>query len=437
MRILVGNAIDSSIRQSSDVSAYVQRILWFAHDGDSVVLPKAPDPEFLAHVAYLTGLDPNTLRFYVAGPRLDDPGLVAALSEVRDRIDEIFPLWPSALVARLAGALDLLDRLPGAEFMAQGGGELSNSKANFRALAVTAGVRVPSGAVCRDLGEAAVALAETVRAWGGAVVKQAHNGSGNGNQLVLPDDLSTGHVGARHLHVIEPGRAAVDDYWARRWDWASAGGRYPVVIEAFVPGARSVYTEHYVGDTGVRPTGAGVLDYAERRLAAQVVPLRPPAVSDRTLESLIRQGAKLAETYRAIGYSGYLSADALVDPAGDVWFTEVNAQVSGSLHLYQVIGDEIVRAEAQPKRTVSEFDVPETWGVTSVRQLLVGAEQARVLYDPNDRTGVIVTTPPGLLTSGRADFMFCVAYEDDEQRDAILNRLDRQFAGAARTVSSA
>ncbi|MCZ0999673.1 hypothetical protein O1M63_18655 [Streptomyces mirabilis] len=64
---------------------------------------------------------------------------------------------PSASVARFATALGLSEKLPGYDFLAQGGGELVNNKAAFRTLAAAAGVPVAAGTVVRDPGEAAAA----------------------------------------------------------------------------------------------------------------------------------------------------------------------------------------------------------------------------------------------------------------------------------------
>ena len=49
------------------------------------------------------------------------------------QVSEVFALWPSAAVSRFAAALGISERFGGAAFFAQGGGELVNNKASFRA----------------------------------------------------------------------------------------------------------------------------------------------------------------------------------------------------------------------------------------------------------------------------------------------------------------
>lgn len=443
MRILIGNHIDPAIRDRGDLRAWTQRVVWFARDGDVIVLSDEPDQRFLTYETSLTGVNPESLRILVPpagryGGRLLDPeGLTSAeflrtvrdvLGETgRDQVDEVFALWPSAHVSRFTAALGVEDRFPGAEFFAQSGGEVGNNKATFRALAAGAGVPIPAGAVCRDRSEAIAATTDLLARSGAVVVKQAHNGAGVGNQLVLRDaSLASDHVGARHLYQLDNGPKAIEAYWTQRWDWASAQSRFPVVIEEFTPHTVSVYSEHYADDSGTRPTEMGTLHYVGRRLSHQIVPLR--GVDQNVREQLLHGGTRLAATYRALGYRGHLSADAVVTTDGRVVFTEVNAQVSGSLHIYQEIAHHIVGVTAAPERSVVEYHVPPTWAVADFETFLATVVELGCAYNPDTRTGVIVSMPVIPLEAGRAQFVFCIAYGTDTDRQAMFDRLDSRFA---------
>lgn len=443
MRVLIGNHIDPSIRDRGDLRAWTQRVLWFARDGDIVVLSEDPDAQFLAYATSYTGVEPTSLRVLVPPPgryggRLLDPESLTSeqfLHAVRatlgeggpDNVEEVFALWPSAEVARFAAALGIGDLFPGAHFFAQGGGEIGNNKAVFRALAVGAGVSVPVGMVVRSFDDAVRATAALLSGAGAVVVKQAHNGAGVGNQLVVRDaSLTAEHVGARHLHQLDgDGREAIVAYWTQRWDWASANDRFPVVIEEFTPHATSVYSEHYAADSGTWPTEMGALRYVGRRLTHQIVPLRE---SDEVRAQLLRGGTRLAETYRELGYRGHLSADAIVTSNGQVIFTEVNAQVSGSLHIYQVIAHHIIEIAATPERSVVEYHVPPTWAVPDLDTFLTAARELGCDYDSGTRTGVIVSMPVIPIEPGRGQFVFCIAYATDADRQAVWEALDGRFA---------
>ncbi|MFF3982746.1 peptide ligase PGM1-related protein [Streptomyces sp. NPDC001828] len=446
MRILIGNHIDPSIRERHDMRAWTQRLLWFARPGDLLVLCCEPDAAFVDYALAHTGVKREELTVLTAPPgawgdRLLDPSSLtvpAFVEQVRaalgpggpGAVSEVFALWPSAAVARLADALGLSDRFPGAAFFGQGGGEIGNNKANFRAVAAAAGVPILPGRICRSRAEATEATDALLKdsTSGAVVVKQAHNGAGVGNQLLVRDPgMAVDHVGARHLHHLAPGADGIAAYWAERWPWASGEGRWPVVIEEFAPGADAVYSEHYASNDGTRATETGRLLYVGRRLSHQVVPL--DGVTEPTRAALLDGGARLADAYRAFGYRGHLSADALVLPGGNVVFTEVNAQVSGSLHIYQSIAHGIVDVTAEPARQVVEYHVPPTWAVPSFDAFLAALDELGLAYDPATRTGVIVSMPAIPLEAGApAQFVFCLAYDPAEGHAVAFDRLDARFA---------
>ncbi|MFC9755258.1 hypothetical protein [Streptomyces sp. NPDC056921] len=446
MRILIGNHIDPSIRERGDMRAWTQRLLWFARPGDLLILCCEPDTAFVDYALAHTGVKREELTVLTTpsgawGDRLLDPASLtvpAFVDRVRSvlgpagagAVSEVFALWPSAAVARLADVLGVADRFPGAAFFGQGGGEIGNNKANFRALAAAAEVPILPGRVCRSRTEAIEATDALLErsAPGAVMVKQAHNGAGVGNQLLVRDaEMAVDHVGARHLHHLTPGPNGVAAYWAERWPWASGEGRWPVVIEEFAPGADAVYSEHYASDEGTRATEAGRLLYVGRRLSHQVVPLG--SVTEPARAALLDGGARLAEAYRAFGYRGHLSADALVLPDGSVVFTEVNAQVSGSLHIYQAIAHGIVDIVAEPARQVVEYHVPPTWAVPSFAAFLAALDELDLAYDPATRTGVIVSMPAIPLAPGEpVQFVFCLAYDPTEGHAGSFDRLNARFA---------
>lgn len=94
-----------------------------------------------------------------------------------------------------------------------------------------------------------------------------------------------------------------------------------------------MYSEHHVAEAGTRATESGRLRYIGRRLSHQVVPL--DGVTEPVRTALVDSGTRPADAYRAFGYRGHLSTDALILPDRSVVFTEVNAQVSGPLHICQ------------------------------------------------------------------------------------------------------
>ncbi|PWJ05060.1 hypothetical protein DKG34_24970 [Streptomyces sp. NWU49] len=458
MRIIIANHIDPAIRDRKDLRAWTQRALWGAHDGDLLVLCAPPDPGFLKYATALTGTDPNRLQVVVPPPgrfggRLLDPQMLThpeTLEQVRahladlggdEAVEEIWALWPSASVARFAIELGLTEKLPGAGFLAQGGGELVNNKAVFRMLAAAAGVPVAHGTVVRDPAEATATTLSLLQNAGAVVVKQAHNGAGVGNELLVADPgLATGHAGARHLHHLNHTNPSdvseeVAAYWRERWAWASTQGRFPVVLEEFVPDARTVYCEQHLTDTGTQPTEQGELAYTSRRLSHESVPLRdlPPAVEKQLLEG----SASLARTYQAVGYRGRISTDAIVRPDGQVLYTEVNAQISGSWHIYEVFAHRIVRATQAPHRTVTESHVPPHWMVPDGAAFHRALADLGLGYNRATRTGVIVSMPiiDHPTGAGGAQFTFSTVHDSPAGHAVIWHALEDRFTTTPRAAA--
>ncbi|MGW2826400.1 preATP grasp domain-containing protein [Streptomyces sp. NPDC001443] len=456
MRIIIANHIDPSIRDRTDLWAWTQRALWGARNGDLVVLCAPPDPGFLRYATALTGTDPGRLHLVTAPPgqyghRLLDPQTLThpgLLDQVRtvlaehggaQAVQEVWALWPSASVARFAAALGLSERLPGAGFLAQGGGELVNNKSTFRMFAAAAGTPVAAGTVVRGPGEATAATQQLLEDAGAVVVKQAHNGAGVGNELLLADPLlATGHAGARHLHQLD-GTDLTGDitaYWSERWTWASADGRFPVVLEEFIPDARTVYCEQHLTDTHIQLTEMGELRYTRRRLSHESVPLRD--LTPPVRQQLLDGSARLAATYLDVGYRGRLSTDAIVTPDGQVLFTEVNAQVTGSWHIYEVFAHHIVDANAAPERTVTESHVPAHWTVPDGATFHRTLTELSLAYDPATRAGVIVSMPivdPPSGTGSGAQFTFSTVYDTPAGHDAIWTALDTRFSARCRAAA--
>ncbi|MFF5265002.1 hypothetical protein ACFY4C_39295 [Actinomadura viridis] len=123
-----------------------------------------------------------------------------------------------------------------------------------------------------------------------------------------------------------------------------------------------------------------------------------------------------------------MSADAILTRDGRVLFTEVNAQVSGSLHIYEVIGHRIVRTQDVPQRSVVEYHVPPTWAVPDFETFLRACEGLGCGWDPQRRTGVIVSMPVVALEPGRAQFVFCLACDTPATHQELFGRLDARFA---------
>ncbi|MEV6978595.1 peptide ligase PGM1-related protein [Kitasatospora sp. NPDC093806] len=407
-----------------------QRMLWWAEDGDVLVLPWGPDPGFLAYVTGLTGVRAESLAFVVpppgaegteilTGDRLADPVFRAELRRVLDGrpLHRVLAISPNGAVAELAGALGAEHAMPGHAFAAQGGNALVNSKAAFRALAAGTGVAIPPGTVAGSLAAVEAAVEGLLAQGHSVMVKVEYQAGGFGNEILSRAE-QVAAVGAERVVPLAD-RAAVAGYVAERWDWLTGGRGQRVVVERYFADSAPLYAEFVIGDREVVLSGCG--EMVMRPVVAGEI--TPPVTPDPAVRAeLVEQGARLAEALRVLGYRGTVSADAVLTPKGEIFFHETNGRLTGSSHLYDVLFGRLLRAEHRDTRTILELAGLE---VPSFAEALAALDRAGLAFDPVTGTGVVFS-----CDFGRADgsVMYCVIAEDAAAARATEIRLLALFA---------
>ncbi|WDZ83894.1 peptide ligase PGM1-related protein [Micromonospora cathayae] len=374
-----------------------QRMLWFARDGDVLVLPFAPPPEYRDYVTGLTGTDPDTLAVVVPPPgrlgteilapdRLTDPGFLRRLRHALgdQPPHEILAVYKDVTVTGLARALAAETALPGYPFSAQAGDALVNSKAGFRALAAGAGVPIAPGTVVTRPEQALTAVTDLFDRGHSVMVKLEFNGGGYGNEI-LSRTGGVAPAGAPRVEVL-PDRAAVLSYLERRWEWLTAGGAHRLVVERFFPDSTTLYAEYLVADEGARLIGVGELLMEPVAIGA-VLPAQ--TIGPQTRAELLDGAQRLVESLRVLGYRGVVSADAIHTPDGPVLFTETNCRLTGSTHVHLVLDGRVVDADHRDERVFLERS---GWAVPSFPAAVERLAAAGLGYDPTSRTGVVVTS---------------------------------------------
>ncbi|MDX3228657.1 peptide ligase PGM1-related protein [Streptomyces sp. ME19-01-6] len=417
VRVLIGNDFGEDVRTDRGWTGWwVQRVVWFATDGDIVVLPQSPDEDFVAYATSLTGTRADTLTFVVppagtddAGTltagRLADPYVVKRLREVigdRD-VRHLSALWPDAAVADLARRLGVTTAMPGHGFVSQSGGALVNSKSAFRALAGGVGVPMPPGAVCTSAEVAQRTILDLLERGEAVVVKHDYLSGGRGNEI-LSTDTTVRPIGARRV-VPVTGAAEVKAFLDERWAWLTAGGRSRPVVERYYRDSSAFFAEYTVTDSGPRLAGTGELLSAPYAVG-QVMPAQ--GLEPDVLDRLVEGSGRLATALHAVGYRGTLSPDAIVTPRREVLFTEYNGRITGSTHIYGVIGDAVVGPGFGEDRIILERVWPEGWSTPSFAAARDRLTKAGLAYRPEARTGVVLTN----AHDGRDGVMYCVVAED-------------------------
>lgn len=429
MRLLIASDEPISLGIKSDVRAWTQRILWFCEEGDSIILMDTPDPIFVAYVTKLIRLDPARLRYHVlpsrwVGGNFDAESLLIdefqkSVAADAEAATTIVSLWPSSEVAWFATALGIEDKLPGARFCREGGGTLANSKVLFRALAGGADVPIPLGGVCRTSHEAFLLSTRLLREGLSFVVKKEYGGGGAGNEIVSTQPCPVSHAGHAAVELIELGPKDLKTYWERRWQWASCDDTNPIVIEAFVADARTLYVEVscYADRVGVGMIGE--LEFEDGKISREIFPASD--ISDGVRTQLESFANRLGQAYSAIGYRGRLSLDSVVTEDGRVFFTEANARYTSSTHLIEPIAQRVVRVSEYPERVIVQFLSQKSWQIESLKALIETMDSNDLSYDNSVRKGLILVTP--VIESSNQILLAAVA-EDTAAAYKLIDHLD-------------
>ncbi|MGV9306206.1 preATP grasp domain-containing protein [Nonomuraea sp. NPDC003727] len=439
-RLIIGNGLIEEIRTDNGPTGWwIQRLAWFAQEGDVMVLPVEPDPEFLAYVGGLTDVDPESWTVVVAprpeGARDDEGVLTAERLDSEDlqdilgkalemhEIDEVFAVWPDVSVARLVARLGLRSALPGYGFIEQSGGPLVISKATFRAIAAGVGVPIPPGAVLPSRSVALDVTEELLRRYDTVILKHDWMAGGRGNEILSAVD-GVRPVGASRV-VPVGGRGDLESYFAEHWSWLSSDGRARPVVEQFIPDSSTYFAEFKIDDSGVTRCGGGEVLLAPQ-IAAFVLPA--PYMTPE-IEAAFDDGAsKLAQAARAIGHRGYLNPDAIVTPDEEVFFTEWNGRLSGGTHVMSGIGGTVVGPSFPSERMILDRVWPPGWSVSTFEDARRRLEESGLAYDQGRREGVILTTP----FDGQGAVMYCIVARDANQAWQIDHNMAAVFAHRVR-----
>ncbi len=427
-RVLIGNDFAEDLRDDRGWAGWwVQRLAWFARDDDVLVLPTAPDQDFIRYVTALSGVDPDSLTFVVpptgpetsallTGERVRAPAVIDAIFKALAgrEVSRIRPLWPDAAVADLARSLGASEALEGEGFIRQDGGRLVNSKSVFRALAAGAGVPIADGAVCSSRERAAREITALLDRGADVIVKQDYLSGGHGNEILSGDSFSP--IGARRV-VTVASAAEVASYLDERWAVLSGADTNRVVVEEYHRDSRAYFAEFRLTDDGSVLDGTGEMLSAPFAIG-QIMPANLPS---GLLDDVIDHGQKLAEVVHLGGFRGWLSADAIVTPRSRVLFSEFNGRVTGSTHIYREIGRQVVGPGFGQDRMILERVWPSSWSVGSFADALRKATAAGAAFDPEARAGLVFTNAFDAKFGG---VMYCIVAESVEEawrRDRALH----------------
>lgn len=432
MNILIGSDAPPTHYQQSDISSWTQRLIWFAQENDVIVLMTEPSYDFVEYVTSLLGINYSKLNFLTTPSRWEGGNFDAwsllndnfkkTLSRYAYTAEEVKALWPSPEIGLLAKSLNIEHKLPGARFWIENGGNLSNSKVLFRMIAGGIGIEIPEGGVCSSFDDAVQWSNYLLKNSNAFVVKQNHGGAGQGNEIVSIMDFPVSHSGHSSKEIVQSNRRSLEEYWDRRWNWASAKGTNPFVIERYIPKARTLYVEFICSDKGISDGKIGELKFQNGKIYREIYPAANVPIN---VKKKIERSAKLlAEAYFQIGYRGPISLDSVVTPNEEIFFTEANARYTGSTHLYSAIGERIVRISNDHNRFVvqSSSEVPSK--IKNFKDFIEFLRRSELSYDCASRCGILAVTP---LITNSGQIVLASVGETEEAANVLIKKLDKAF----------
>ncbi|GIH98200.1 preATP grasp domain-containing protein [Planobispora takensis] len=394
---IVGDLAELSDEMKKAFGWGAQRLLWYAQEGDVVILPAEPDPAFLGYVVATTGVPASSLSILVPPPgvlggdllspdRLADEGFREELRKVAAErtIDGVIACYADISIPELVTSVGIDGALPGCAFIAEGGNVLVNSKAVFRAVAAGAGIPIAPGVVTGNRHHAERTINGLLGDGYDVMVKREFGGGGFGNEILSPAP-GVQAAGAPNV-VVLPDEAAVAGYLEERWEWLTGGKGDRLVIERFFPGSVTVYAEFDATGDGCELRGSGEI-MMDPIAVGEIVP--PVSVSPQALATLVEEGRRLCDLFRLMGYRGNICADAILTRDGQIVFTETNGRLTASTHLHVNVARRIVGEEHRDERVLLERG--RVLKGTSFPEALERLYASGLAYDPDTRLGVLFT----------------------------------------------
>lgn len=421
------DALPAEYRQL--LGAVAHRLIWLAREGDVVVLPSAPDEEFVSYVWRHLGVTQKPPAIVVPpigarggdllyDERLRDAAFGADLRRLvaAHAIDRIQAFYFDDCVSWLARQLELGTGTPNFEFLTGGGAEIVNSKAFFRTLALGNAVPIPPGVVTDDRTAAEEFIWSQLSAGRSVIVKQDQHGGGYGNEILTATEGLDG-LGANRTTPVQ-GRTALAQHLRERWNSYTYEGRRRAVIEHYLPDCVPIYIELSIEDESVSVVGFGE---ARMKPVLNGLVIPPPCAKLAAFPGFLTSAGRVGEALRGLGYRGHVSVDAIVTPDGRILFNEVNGRVSGSTHIHHIAERLVGPGYGHTRVLISR----NRCGWPSMSEALSTLDEHRLTFDPATRTGVLIAGDD--IGASKPCGQFLVVAETLEEAQSVEEALIKTF----------
>ncbi|WP_434652290.1 hypothetical protein J3P96_15980 [Pseudomonas sp. R3-56] len=348
-KIIIGNVDNESMLGDRSFLSYdfkcgtamaASRLAWIAEEGDIIILPLIPNTEMQEYMDLIKGRRANSITFIQ--PQWGDQEFTPLTEEIllsKAMITEIkkamvknadwtlLPYMFDRTITALARELSISEGDSSIGYLAEGGGEILNDKALFRAMAANRGTNLALGQRCGSLAQLTAAFSQLIEVTGALIIKQDKNSSADGNVIVSIKPLQSTQ-GSSVCEIID--HSDIKEAANRTWCRLSYAEAATLIVEAYYEVEKILYMEFYADQRLRKPV---FLNWGEQRMEPLfrgfVIPPELPGYQAATFSS---GATELARMCLDMGFQGLLDVDGIVTTDGEIIFNEINARAGGCSH---------------------------------------------------------------------------------------------------------
>ncbi len=403
-KIIIGNVDNESMLGDRTFLSYefkcgtamaAARLAWIAEEGDIIILPLTPNIEMQEYMDFIKGRTPNSITFIQPqwggnefSPLTEDILLSKTMIvEIKKAMKKsanwtLLPYMFDKTITNLARELSIVDGDSNIGYLVEGGGEILNDKAVFRAMAANKGTNLALGQRCSSQAQLTAAFSQLIGVTGAVIIKQDKNSSADGN-IIISTKLLQSAQGSSICEKIEI--SEIEESAKKVWEQLSYAASATLIVEVYYDVEKILYMEFYADQKLRKPV---FLNWGEQRMEPLfrgfVIPPELPGYQAATFAS---GATDLARMCLDMGFQGLLDIDGIVTKDGEVIFNEINARVGGCSHLH-VICEHLLGIRYGDHHVIMAHNKIRS---DSLRHALETSKKHGLAYNTSTKSGIIIT----------------------------------------------
>lgn len=368
------------------------RYIWLMNANDAIIVPDDPAKGFLDYFADLKKESHNKFQFIlidevVSKEFLTTNSLIKKLKKIIIDPESwtVNPFYYNRAIVFLTENLNLFvyDKLK--KLINENILHDMNSKVEFRKFAAICDIPIPKGYVCHSKQEFKSAITNLFSNTHQIIIKKYFSGGGQGNIGVgLKSTRFSGTAKNLFVNSSTELEEIADQIWSQEINELNQ----TLIVEIFYPNCRAFTCEMFIPRDNNYPE---ILNYGElRHTQKSIVGIETPsdALKPYHICELLNYSLRLAQLLQTLGYSGYMSCDAIKTENNELLLTEINARMSGAMPAYALaehfFGKEYINKITFLSRFIKISSFMQAYKVLKREKLLFNNECGVIFVYAND-----------------------------------------------------